>query len=78
MKSILISFKIRIFTLLNERERNYHMALIKHLGKVEGQTRKCFKRQLFRYAKRHVEKRGVEEVNSSKGVPHGRTSCSIT
>ena len=77
MKRIVIPFKIRIFTLLNERERNDHMTLIKILGEVEGQMeRKTTLRKLFGYAKRHENKRDVEEVNSSKGPPYGGTSCS--
>ena len=62
MKSILTPFKTRIFTLLKyvrererERERDDHMVVIKHLGKVEGQTKIYL--QLFGYAKRHEEKR---------------------
>ena len=77
MKRIVIPFKIRIFTLLNERERNDHMTLIKILGEVEGQMeRKTTLRKLFGYGKRHENKRDVEEVNSSKGPPYGGTSCS--
>ena len=38
-----------------ERERDDHMVVIKHLGKVEGQTKIYL--QLFGYAKRHEEKR---------------------
>ena len=56
MKSILTPFKTRIFILLKyERERDDHMVVIKHLGKVEGQTKIYL--QLFGYAKRHEEKR---------------------
>ena len=78
MKRIVIPFKIRIFTLLNERERNDHMTLIKILGEVEGQMeRKTTLRKLFGYGKRHENKRDVEEVNSSKGPPYGGTSCSL-
>ena len=49
------------------RERNDHMTLIKPLGKRSKVKWKNTLRQMFRYAKRHEEKRDIEGVNSSKG-----------
>ena len=49
------------------RERNDHMALIKPLGKRSKVKWKNTLRRMFRYAKRHEEKRDIEGVNSSKG-----------
>ena len=41
--------------------------LIKPLGKRSKVKWKNTLRQMFRYAKRHEEKRDIEGVNSSKG-----------
>ena len=48
------------------RERNDHMALIKPLGKRWKIKWKTTLRQMFRYAKRHEEKRDIEGVTSSR------------